>query len=195
MPTLDIFNSDAFSVTTMLGVINAIPFRPGKLGARGLFRERGVATTQVGFERIGTSLMLVPTSPRGGPAPTQPRDRRSPISVQAPRLALQDAVYADEVQNLRALGAETEVETVQNLLNRRLASMAGHIDQTLEWHRMGALKGQVLDADGVAVVLDLYTLHGVSKQTEVDMDLDNASPASGALAGKFNTLIRQIEDE
>lgn len=195
MPTLDIFNSDAFSVTSLLGVINQIPFRPGKIGARGLFTESGVATTSVGFERLGQTLMLVPTSPRGGVPPTQPRDRRNLISVSAPRLALQDAVFADEVQNLRALGSETEVETVMNLLNRRLTSMSGHIDQTLEWHRMGALKGQVLDADGVSVVLDLYSLHGVTKQTEIDFDLDNAAPASGALMNKTNQVIRQIEDE
>jgi hypothetical protein len=195
MITMDIFNNDAFSVTTLLGQINSIPFRPGKIGQLGLFTEQGLTTTTAGFERIGTTLMLVPVSPRGGVPPTQPRDRRSMISISAPRLALQDAVYADEVQNLRAIGSMTALETVQGLLRQRLAKAAGHLDQTLEWHRRGALFGQVLDADGVSVILDLYSLHGVTKQTEVDFDLDNATPANGALRKKFSQIIRQIEEE
>lgn len=195
MPTLDIFNSDAFSVTSLVGVINSVPFRPGRIGQLGLFNERGMSTTTAMVEKIGQTLMLVPTSARGGVPPTQPRDRRSLIPLAAPHLALQDAVYADEVQGVRALGSETDVMTVQGLVRDRLASMAGHLDQTLEWHRLGAIKGQVLDADGISVVQDLYTVHGVTKQTEIDADLDNVSPAVGALRGFFSTIIRQIRAE
>jgi Phage major capsid protein E len=43
--------------------------------------------------------------------------------------------------------------------------------------RVGAIKGKILDADGSAVIYDLFTEFGVSQHTEIDFDLDNASPA------------------
>jgi hypothetical protein len=202
MPSLNIFDSDGFTLFELSQVvILSQPYRPGKLGAMRnpdgttLFREYGITTTSIGFERIGATLMLVPVSPRGGPPPTQPRDRRSLIDVKAPRVALQDAVLADEVQNLRALGSQTEVETVQGLLLRRSTTGQAHINQTLEWQKLGALKGQVLDADGTSVLIDYFSLHGVTRQTEIDFDLDNGNPVAGALMARSNQVIRQIEDE
>ncbi|MCC2650752.1 MAG: phage protein [Microvirga sp.] len=195
MPTLDIMNNDAFSISSLTQTINNVPFRPGRIGQLGLFRERGMTTLSAMIERVGQTLMLVPTSPRNGVPPTQPRDRRELISVAAPHIALQDAVHADEVQGVRAFGSETEVMTIEGLVRDRLDSMSQHLDMTLEWHRMGALKGRVYDSDGVSVVHDFYTIHGQTAQTVIDMDLANASPASGALRASFNTIIRQIRTE
>jgi Phage major capsid protein E len=47
----------------------------------------------------------------------------------------------------------------------------------VEHFRIGAIKGQILDADGSAVIYDLFTEFGVAAHTEVDFDLDNASLA------------------
>ncbi len=52
------------------------------------------------------------------------------------------AVIADEVQNVRAFGTESELETVQNLVNRKLEKMRRNIDATMEWQRIGAIKGR-----------------------------------------------------
>jgi hypothetical protein len=37
---------------------------------------------------------------------------------------------------------------------------------TLEYHRIGAIKGQILDADGTSVIYNLFTEFGVSQQTQ-----------------------------
>ena len=61
--------------------------------------------------------------------------------------------------------------------------------------RVGAIKGQILDADGTAVIYDLFTEFGVTAYTEVDFDLDNASPAPGVVKKKCHDIRRKIEDE
>ena len=45
------------------------------------------------------------------------------------------------------------------------------MDLTLEYHRLGALKGQVLDADG-SLILDVYSAFGMTQEV-IDTDLDN----------------------
>jgi hypothetical protein len=69
------------------------------------------------------------------------------------------------------------------------------MDATLEHLRIGAIKGQILDADGSAVIYDLFTEFGVTQHTEIDFDLDAASPAPGVIKKKCHDIRRKIEDE
>ena len=104
-------------------------------------------------------------------------------------------ILADEVQNVRAFGSENMLEGVQAVVSQRLTEMATKMDATLEHLRVGAIKGQILDADGTAVIYDLFTEFGVTAHTEIDFDLDNASPAPGAVKKKCHDIRRKIEDE
>jgi hypothetical protein len=99
------------------------------------------------------------------------------------------------VQNVRAFGSESMLEGVQAVVNQRMSEMATKMDATLEHLRIGAIKGQILDADGSAVIYDLFTEFGVTQHTEIDFDLDNASPAAGAVKKKCHDVRRKIEDE
>ena len=87
------------------------------------------------------------------------------------------------------------LEGVQAVVNQRMSEMATKMDATLEHLRIGAIKGQILDADGSAVIYDLFTEFGVTAYTEIDFDLDNASPAPGAVKKKCHDVRRKIEDE
>ena len=69
---------------------------------------------------------------------------------------------------------------MQAVVNDRLAMMAMKHDATLEHLRIGAIKGQILDADGTTILYDLFDEFGVSQQAEVDFDLDNNAPAPGS---------------
>jgi hypothetical protein len=192
---MDVFNSDAFSVQTLTAAVNEVPFVPGRLGQLGIFEEEGVTTTAISVERQGETLALVPVTPRAGvPTPHSP-DKRKLTFLPTVRLALTDAVNADEVQNVRAFGSEMQMETIQNLVTRRNAQMARKIDATLEHHRIGAIKGVVYDADGATVLYNLFSIFGVEQHSEIDFDLDNATPGSGAVMKKCNDVIRKIEDE
>lgn len=195
MPTLDIFSNSAFSLTSLTDAINKVPFVPGRLGQLGIFDESGVSTTSVMIEEREGSLSLIETSPRGAPATQNLHNKRKARSLVVPHIALEDTVLADEIQNVRAFGTENALEGVQNVVNLRLAEMARKHDATLEHLRIGAIKGQVLDADGTSVLYDLFGEFGVTQHTEIDFDLDNATPAKGAVRKKCHDVVRKVEDE
>ncbi|OSM04149.1 major capsid protein [Magnetofaba australis] len=195
MGALDVFNSNAFSLVSLTDAINKMPFVPGRIGQMGLFHEQGVATTTVLIEEREGSLNLVETTARGAPAIQNTNNKRKARSLTVPHIALEDTILADEVQNLRAFGSESNLEGVQTVVNNRLEEMARKIDATLEHLRIGAIKGQILDADGATVLYDLFTEFGVSQHTEIDFDLDNASPVPGAVKKKCHDIRRKIEDE
>ena len=61
---------------------------------------------------------------------------------------VENVIRADEVTNVRAFGTESDLEMVQNVVNARQAKQRRRIEITQEYHRIGAVRGQVLDADG-----------------------------------------------
>jgi len=174
MASFDIFNDDAFSVSSLTDTLVNMPTTPTRLGDLGLFSESGVTTTSVFIERTATGLSLVPASERGAPGTQQGRDRRDLIPFKPVHLQKNDTIKADEVQNVRAFGTENALEGVQNLVNRQLEQMRQAIDVTKEFHRIGALRGQVLDADGTTVLLDLFNAFGLTKKTHA-MGLGSAT--------------------
>lgn len=171
MPSLDIFNNDAFSLASLSRAITDTPFQPTRIGSLGLFSEESINTTSVMIERQGETLSLVPTAPRGSTGKADVNPKRQMVSLSTVHLPAHGAVMADEVLNLRAFGSETELASVQTLVNKKLARMRRNLDVTLEYQRLGALKGKVYDADGTTVLLDLNTVFNLAQQTH-DMNLD-----------------------
>ncbi|QRQ86254.1 major capsid protein [Cupriavidus oxalaticus] len=190
MPHLDIFNNDAFSVASLTKAINDVPHQPTRIGELGLFTEESITTTALSIEKQGTTLSLVPAAQRGAPGKPVTNDKRQLVSINTVHLPQRGAVVADEVQNLRAFGSETELEAVQTLVNKKLAKMRRNIDVTMEYQRIGAIKGQVLDADGTTVLLDLWSTFGVSQQSfPMVLGTDSTKVRLKAVAAK-----RLVED-
>jgi hypothetical protein len=57
--------------------------------------------------------------------------------------------------------------------------------------RLGAVQGIVLDATG-STIYNWFTEFGISQPAEIDFDLDNASPAAGALRTLCNGVVRTM---
>lgn len=165
MAQLNVFENDAFGVTQLTASISQTPHVPGRIGALGLFQEEGITTTSAFIELQGETLSLVPASSRGAPGTNVSGDKRQAVPVSTLHLAQSATILADEVQNVRVFGSETEVQTVQTLVTSRLAKMRRRLDATIEYQRIGALRGQILDADGETILLDLFSLLGLKKST------------------------------
>lgn len=196
MPGLDVFNSNAFSMQSLTARLLDRAHRPLRLGEMGLFQAEGIRTTDVSIERQGNTIQLVPSSKRGAPAAQNVKDTRTLRKFETVRIAIEDTITADEVQNVRAFGSESEVETYEAEVDRRADRMSASIAITEEFQRIGALKGQILDADGSTVLLDLNTAFGVSAQTEVDFAMASGDSATErSLRDKISAIIRTIEDE
>lgn len=171
---LDIFNNDAFSVTSLTGAMREIKHVPGFISRRGLFQASSVATLSVAIEKDkDQNLKLIPASPRGGPGSTFGKNKRSMLNLTIPHFQVDDAVLADEVQSVRALGQELAVETLQGKIANRAAEASQFFSLTEEFHRLKVLTtGKLYDADGVTELADFNTIFGEGLPNEIDFSFD-----------------------
>ncbi|KAB0269060.1 major capsid protein [Microvirga brassicacearum] len=190
---LDIFNDDAFSVTSMSDAMREIKYVPGYVGKLGLFRATPIDTLNIAIEKAADGqYSIVPASPRGAPGDTVGKNRRTMRMLRVPHFQRDDAIYADEVQGVRAFGTEKAVETLQGKIAMRAAEHSQSFALTEEYHRLSVItSGTLLDADGT-VLYNYFTEMGESQPAEVDWDLDNASPAEGVLRQKSADLMRAM---
>lgn len=190
-PTVfDIFNNDAFSLGTLTGEINKEPFVPHQVSDLGIFEEKSINTTMLVMDEYEGTLSLIPATERGGPANQNKHGKRVARAIEVPHFPLEDKVKAEEVQNARGFGATTKLMSVQELVMRRLREMKKKHDATLEYGRIGALKGQVLDSDGVTVLLDLFAHFNV-EQDEIDCTLGTANVEA---IGFCEDILNSVDD-
>ncbi|MCQ3017979.1 major capsid protein [Pseudomonas tremae] len=183
MADIAIFDDEAFSVATLTAAINEQPYLPGRISSLGLFQEEGIATLTVQIEKDGDTLALVPAGERGSSGLVVTGTKRRMIPFNTVHLPERFTIRADEIQGIRAFGSRTELQAVQDVINTRLARARRQLDATHEFQRMGALNGQVLDADGITVLLDIYAAFGVQRQS-LSMGLNDEKTELRVKAGE-----------
>lgn len=186
---MNVFADDAFGFVSLSAAVEKMPRIPTLLGDMGIFTPVPIDTSIASFEQNAGTIGLIQTTPRGAPLPAQTRDARTMRHLMAPRIAKQDTITAAELAGIRAFGTVSEFEQLQRVVNRRNQKLVGDVNLTWENMRMGAIQGIVKDADATDLY-NLYTLFDVSQPAEVDFDLDNGSPASGALSAKCAAIKR-----
>lgn len=164
MADIEIFNDDAFSVSSLTAAINEQEYLPGRISSLGLFREEGITTLTVQIEKDGDTLALVPAGERGTSGLVVSGTKRNLIPFNTVHLPQRFTIKADEIQGIRAFGSRSELQAVQDAVNKRLAKARRQLDATHEFQRMGALNGQILDADGSTVLLDIHKSFGVTRK-------------------------------
>jgi hypothetical protein len=85
------------------------------------------------------------------------------------------------IQGIRDHGAETATRQVQTEVARKLGRLRNDAEATFEFHLVNGIRGVVKDPKDGATVVNSCTAFGITPAAEVDFDLDNATPASGAL--------------
>lgn len=159
------------SIEELTANINNLPRTPTRIGAMGLFEERGITTTHalVGIE--GGQLKLVPNVPRGAPSQPKALSPKNAKIFPTTHLPQRSTVLADQLQGARTFGAAGTGEA-ESAAQRIVALNEVHrrdLDFTIEYHRLGAIKGLILDADG-STILDIYDAFDLT-QTEQAMVL------------------------
>jgi hypothetical protein len=193
MSTLNVFKGNAFSVVSLTDAVNKIPHTPGRAGQVVDWNEQGVNTTSIMLEETKGQLNLVDPTPRGGPGATLGKDKRTARILAVPHYQIDDAIYAEEVQNVRAFGSETMVESVQTKVNSRLSDhVTQNLDPTLEHQRLGAIKGVILTGSG-DTLYNLFTEFDVTQQDTVYLSLAAAaSTSNGGIRSKCTQMVRSI---
>ena len=188
MATMDIFNGDGFSLTSLSGAVENTDYKPELLGSLGIFTPEPVRTKNVFVDKREGELTLVKTSPRGAPVEELAKDSRSMISFQVPRLAKGNTIYASEVAEWRAFGTESEATVVATEYNRRMERVRRDIELTHENMRLGALHGKLLDSDG-SVIYNYFTEFGEAEAAAVSFELDVATTD---VRGVCNAIVRAM---
>lgn len=192
MLTMDVFKQDAFNSTTLTAVVDKLGYTPGFLGSiGGLFVPVPVRTTAVFIEERANAPALIQTTPRGAPPKQRGGEKSKVRAFETVRLAEASRITASELQGIRAFGSETELKQLQTEIARRQGLIRNDFELTKEYHRLAAIQGKALDADGT-VIYDWATEFGQAIPAEIDFDLDNASPVTGAVRKKCNTVKRSI---
>lgn len=179
-------NMDAFTSAELTAAVNKIPAMPGLLGQ--FFEEKGISTTHAAIDVKKGQLQLVPDTPRNvddGLVPAQ--DARQAIFLPASHLVEHAGVTPDDLQDRRAFGSDQLETAADHILDKQVV-MRRNIEVTKEYHRVGAVKGKVLDADGTTVLYDIYKTFGLS--AGIDEDITWPLDSTGAL----NTVLTVFQD-
>ena len=183
MATIDIFETDAFSVIELTRALENIPFKPATLSGSGLFSDRGVRARTVVIESRDGTLSLIPFSERGSASDQQVPERRDVRAFVCRQFKKQDVLWASEIQGIRAFGSESETQQLQAEVARRLRRLRSDAEATFEYHLLNGIQGKVLDPRDGATVIDYFAEFALTPAAEGASELDNGPPAAGARRG------------
>ncbi len=171
---LDALSADpGFSMISLTDAFNRIPFVPQQVGRLNIFKPVGALTNDVAIEELDGSLALIPSVPRGGPSNQNKHNKSRLRKLVIPHLPLEDTIQASEIVGVREFGTLDQLQGAKGVMNRRLAEIGGKHDATVEYQRINALLGILLDADGETIIYDLFKEFNVEQQ-QVDLDLGNS---------------------
>lgn len=169
-----LFNTSVFQAGTMIAKINTIPMAPRRISSMGLFKETPIATTTIQVDSDNAILTLIGDTPRGAPAPQLKKRKGASRDFRVSRFPVQFQIKPDDMQNIRALGTADQLRTLEMMRDQRFSDASNSLDATLEYQRLGAVKGIILDADGATVKYNLFTEFGVAQPTK-DFTLGTAA--------------------
>lgn len=169
--TLDIFKNDAFSQATLQTVLPTMPFTPGALGQMNLFNPHFIDTEYVLIYQEAGQIHLIPMTDRAAPDIMSDRRVGEFRVLRTKRLSKKDSVRASEMLGVAdaSYPMAQRLVTAAGLVNTRMAQLMTDMEATRELHRLGALQGKLLDADGTTVVVDYFDTFGISAPTPVDI--------------------------
>lgn len=163
---------DMFSIANLTAAVNKLPAVPGKVGAMGLFDEKGVTSTSIVIdEQEGRLALVANTSRNDDPAPLK-GSKRKRRSFETLHLPVNRPILPSQLQGIAAFGQEGAAAPVATVINDNLQELKNSIETTREFQRVGALRGKLLDADG-EVLTDLYKEFEVN-QKKITVALGNA---------------------
>lgn len=190
MSNFDIFlnnlnGNGVFSLSSLTGAVDRVPYKPQLLGSLNIFEPTPVDTRTVWVERKNNTLSLIPTTAVGSPPTSRQKDKRDATAFRTVRLAEESTLYAEEIQSVRAFGNETVLKTMQSEILDKMVRLRDDLELTKEHHRLGALQGLLLDADGTTVIEDYFEAFDIARPAAINFNLSQAGT-------EVKTVIKQV---
>jgi len=98
---------------------------------------------------------------------------------------------ATKSQNVRAFGSATETEMMMAKVATKQQRLIGDHETTLEYHRLGAVQGITLDADG-STLYNWFTEFSISQPSEIAFSNANVTSAGGMRAFIAQNIVRPM---
>jgi len=174
MAAINIFDSNAFSMFSLTAALNKVPHQPKLLGSLNLFRDVPIRTLTAAVEDKQGTLALLVSAARGDKTNARSQPIRTIRDLRVPHYPQIQTILADDIQGIRAFGSESELEGVADVVNTNLEGMRENHETSLEFGRLGAIKGTIVDGDNSTTIYDLFTEFGTTQQTQTyDMGAGN----------------------
>jgi len=186
-------NINDFSVTELTAAINQFPVQWGRVSQGGIFTDRGIRSRELVIEDRSGTLAVLPTHEWGGEGTVASKIQRNTYAFGIKQTVHEDTVNAADVQGIRAFGQDlgtSGLATISEEVALRLQRIRARHDATLEHKRMGALKGNVLNAAGSASLANMFSTFNVT-QVVVDFVLGTATTD---ILAKCAAILNQIQD-
>ena len=175
---LDIFNNDAFTLSSMSQAIDKATYTPDGIIGSGIFTPEPIRTESFGIETRKGTVSVVPFSERGEKRIVRDKTNlRSMINISTPRLALTSTIRAHELAFLREFNTEDQIAEVQKEIARRQFGPTGlvtDVNLTLEKMAMGAIDGIILDHLG-GELYNYFTILGETAAPAITLALSTLS--------------------
>jgi len=153
----DIFDQDAFKMITLSGKVEQLAYKP--TGLSKYFTIDRVRTEDVAIEfRKDKGLKILQTTQRGDPLQILEKTGSNIRKYSTTRIGEGSKIVASELQFVRQFSKLTAMKMLAQEIADRMGragkmGLVDDVETTLEYHRLGALQGKVLDADG-SVIMD-----------------------------------------
>ncbi len=176
MTTVPNMFGNGFDLAELTTAINIIPNLYGRLNELDVFPTEGITQNTMVMDQVNGVLTILPESNKTGQTPGSPatvgRDEdRGALTFKLPHIPHEDSVMPADVQGRRAPGS-TGPDTMTMAYLRKIVAGRRKFSLTLEYLRMGALKGIIVGGSG-RTLYNLYTQFGITPK-EVDFTLGTA---------------------
>ena len=156
-----------FTAVDLTSAIDVLPNQWGKVGDMGMFDEVGVDSTIVELDYRDGFVTVMASAERGTIPNAASGDEEEAKFFKIPHFPDTDLITPKDVENRWAFQpGDRNIRrrrTLEDEVNRRLMKIAMRHDVTLEYLRMGALKGKIYDGKG-RLLYDLFNTFGITQQ-------------------------------
>lgn len=158
-------DENCYGLFPLTRAINILPNRFGRLNQLGLFKPEPLTTDIVSIEMQNYVIRLLPSRPKGSPGSQSEHGKRGVLTFKVPHIPLEDTIRPEHYAGVRAFGTATQAETLANVMARFLFENRAKFELTWEHLKWGALKGLIIDGDGVTPLYNLFTEFGIQQKT------------------------------
>lgn len=144
--------------------VDRVPNQYGRLQALNLMPGEGVSTTIVEVTNREGHITILSTEERDGEVPLGKSDDEGSIFLKVPHIPHLERIKPADLQDrYEIVGGQRVVRGLDGAVARKLVLIRARHGITLEFLRMGALKGLIVDGKN-RTLYDLYQVFGITKK-------------------------------